>query len=283
MHKPHRHVAIYLSLMLALLPTLPALAIDKPEVMLAKVFHPAVDVTEYWISEKLDGVRARWDGHQLISRGGTIIKAPSWFVESFPEVPLDGELWVARGKYQQTVSIVRKQKPHTGWKQVRFMVFDLPAHPGNFSARVGEMRSIAEKTNTPYLGFIRQFKVTSREQLMQHLKTVTDLAGEGLMLHHKTGLYHSGRSNDLLKLKPFADAEAIVIGYRPGQGQFAGKMGAIKVRTNSGKEFFIGTGFSHTERENPPAIGSVITFRYQGVTDNKIPRFAVFLRIRDEP
>ena len=238
MYKSHRHVAMFLGVILAILPVLSALAIDKPELMLAKVIHPSVDVTQYWISEKLDGVRARWDGRQLIFRGGTIIKAPGWFVDGFPEIPLDGELWVARGKYQQTVSIVRKQNPHFGWKKVRFMVFDLPFHPGDFTARVAEMRSMAEQTHIPYLGFISQFQVNSREQLMQRLKTVTDQAGEGLMLHHKTGLYHSGRSNDLLKLKPYSVAEAVVFGYRPGKGQFAGKMGAIKVRTNSCKEFF---------------------------------------------
>jgi DNA ligase-1 len=196
---------------------------------------------------------------------------------------LDGELWMARAKYQQTVSIVRKQKPNAGWEQVKFMVFDLPDHPGNFTARVAAMRNIAEHNVTPYLAFIPQFQVTSNEQLMQRFKTVTSQGGEGLMLHHEASFYRSGRSNDLLKLKPYADAEAIVIGYRPGKGQFVGKMGAIKVRIDNGKEFFIGSGFSHFERENPPAINSVITFRHQGVTDKGIPRFAVFLRIRNEP
>ncbi len=260
-----------------------ALAVEKPELMLAKVFQPSVDETEYWVSEKLDGVRARWDGYQLISRGGNILKAPKWFVKDFPDMALDGELWTIRGGYQQTVSIVRKQKPHPDWKKIKLMVFDLPNHPGDFTARVAEMRKLAHQNNTSYLIYIPQFQVTSSKQLMQRLKVVTDQGGEGLMLHHKASFYHSGRSADLLKLKPFSDAEAVVIGYRPGQGMFTGKMGAIKVRTDNGKEFFIGSGFSHHERENPPAIDSVITFRHQGVTDSGIPRFAVFLRVRDEP
>lgn len=251
--------------------------------MLAKVFHSSVDVTEYWVSEKLDGMRARWDGHRFISRGGTIINAPNWFIEGFPVIPLDGELWAGRGEYQQTVSIVRTLKPHMGWKKIRFMVFDLPDHRGKFSSRVTMMRSMSEQKHNPYLGFISQFQVISQEELTQYLKTVTEQGGEGLMLHHKAGIYQSGRSHDLLKLKLFTDAEAIVIGYRKGQGQFAGKMGAVKVRAGDGKVFFIGSGFSHQERENPPAIGSIITFRHQGVTNRGIPRFAVFLRVRDEP
>jgi DNA ligase-1 len=275
--------AILLSIVLATFPVFPILAVEKPELMLAKVFHSSVDVTEYWVSEKLDGVRARWEGGQLISRGGIIFKAPSWFVRDFPDRVLDGELWIARTKYQQIVSIVRKQKPNTGWEQIKFMVFDLPDHPGNFTARVAAMRNIAKQSHAPYLAFIPQFLVSSRDQLMQRLKVVTEQSGEGLMLHHKASFYNNGRSNNLLKLKPYTDAEAVVIGYRPGKGQFLGKMGAIKVRIDNGKEFFIGSGFSHIERENPPVEGSVVTFRYQGLTDSGIPRFAVFLRIRDEP
>jgi len=103
------------------------------------------------------------------------------------------------------------------------------------------------------------------------------------MLHHQSGLYHSGRSQDLLKLKPYTDAEAIIIGYRSGKGKFTDKMGAVKVKTLTGEIFFIGSGFSDKDRENPPPLNSLITFRHQGYTDSGIPRFAVFIRIRSEP
>ena len=260
-----------------------AVVLEKPELMLAKVFHSSVDVTKYWISEKLDGVRARWDGHKLVSRGGVIFNAPDWFVNGFPDESLDGELWVARGEYQQTVSIVRKKIAHQGWRKVKFMVFDLPSHSGNFSSRVAAMRELKHRINSPYVNFIRQYRVASNQLLMQDLQKVILRGGEGLMLHHQQSLYQTGRSNDLLKLKPYQDAEAVVIGYRQGKGQFAGKMGAIKVKMDNGKKFYIGSGFSHKERENPPAINSMVTFRFQGFTNKGIPRFAVFLRVRDEP
>lgn len=272
-----------LFLILTLLVITPTLAANKPEVMLAKVFQPSVDVSQYWISEKLDGMRARWDGQRLISRGGTLLKAPKWFTQDFPDIVLDGELWIARGEYQQTVSIVRKQQPHNGWQKIKFMIFDLPDHVGPFSNRVSMMQRMDHQSLSPYLKFIDQFQVASRVQLMQRLQTVTDQGGEGLMLHHKQGIYHSGRSLDLLKLKLFTDAEAVVIAYRPGKGQFTGKMGSLQVRSEEGKVFFIGSGFSHQERAMPPAIGSTISYRYQGFTDSGIPRFAVFLRMRDEP
>jgi len=272
-----------LFLIFSLLAIAPALATNKPELMLAKVFDASVDVTQYWVSEKLDGVRARWDGQQLISRGGLLLNAPKWFTQDFPNTVLDGELWIARGKYQQTVSIVRKQQPHLGWKKIKFMIFDLPKHSRTFSDRVNQMQSMAKQSPSPFLQFIEQVQIASNEQLMQRLQLVTDQGGEGLMLHRMSGLYRSGRSHDILKLKPSADAEAIVTGYRPGKGQFTGKMGAIQVKSTQGKTFFIGSGFSHQERDNPPPLGSTISYRYQGFTDSGIPRFAVFLRVRDEP
>jgi len=251
--------------------------------MLAKVFDASVDVTQYWVSEKLDGVRARWDGQKFISRGGNVLNAPKWFIQDFPKTIMDGELWIARGKYQQTVSIVRKQQPHTDWQKIKFMIFDLPNHPGAFSGRVNQMQSMVKKSSSPFLQFIEQVQIASSEQLMQRLQSVVDLGGEGLMLHRKQGLYNSGRSHNILKLKPFTDAEALVIGYRAGKGQFTGKMGAIQVKSTEGKLFFIGSGFSHRERDNPPRLGSTISYRFQGFTDSGIPRFAVFLRVRDEP
>ncbi|WP_269844819.1 DNA ligase [Methyloprofundus sedimenti] len=272
--------AFFVSILLA---SSPALAIEKPKLMLARTFQPSVVITDYWVSEKLDGVRARWNGHQLISRGGIALAAPNWFIDGFPDMPLDGELWMARGEYQQTVSIIKKQKPHSGWKKIKFMIFDLPDHQGSFSNRLAVMRNIDEQIQTPYLSIIPQYQLSTNEELMHHLKIITNKGGEGIMLHHKTGIYRSGRSNDLLKLKLFTDAEASVIGYRAGKGQFAGKMGAIKVRSSTGKIFFIGSGFSHKDRERPPAIGSTISFRYQGFTDSGIPRFAVFIRVRNEP
>ncbi len=266
----------------AIFQAFPVVAQEKPELMLARVFHPSVDVSKYWVSEKLDGVRARWDGQKLVSRGGIVFNPPGWFINGFPDEILDGELWIARGEYQQTVSIVRKKIAHDGWRKVKFMVFDLPTHSGDFSSRVATMRQLKRGTKSPYLDFIRQYRVTSKKLLMQNLRKLIEQGGEGLMLHHQQSYYRSGRSNDLLKLKPYQDAEAVVIGYRPGKGRFSGKMGAIKVKMDNGKEFYIGSGFLHQERENPPAINSVITYRHQGFTNKGIPRFAVFLRVRDE-
>jgi len=268
-----------IALLLTLSTVLPVAAAETPDVMLANVYRQHEDVTQFWVSEKLDGVRARWDGRQLISRGGNVFVSPDWFVRNFPDKPLDGELWMGRGRYEDVVSVVRQQKPHDGWKNIKFMVFDLPAHGGPFSGRVEAMRQLA---NTPHLGVIEQFRVDSNKTLMQKLDDIAGQGGEGLMMHRQNAIYHSGRSDDLLKVKPFEDAEAIVIGYKPGKGKNTGLMGAIKVRIDNGKEFYIGSGFTQQQRQNPPLIGSLITYRYQGFTQAGIPRFAVFMRPRNE-
>ena len=132
-----------IALLLTLLIALPVSATETPDVMLANVYSRQEDVTQFWVSEKLDGVRARWDGKQFISRGSNVFVAPELFVRDFPGRPLDGELWMGRGRYEDVVSVVRQQIPHDGWKHIKFMVFDLPAHGGPFSERVASMRQLA--------------------------------------------------------------------------------------------------------------------------------------------
>lgn len=247
-----------------------------PKLMLAETYDDEIVVSEYWVSEKLDGVRARWDGQQLISRSGRIFNAPTWFTAGFPDFALDGELWSERGAYQRIASITARQTPHEGWRELSFMLFDLPEHNGDFSARVAAMRTLTAAHLKPVV----QFRLSNEAALFQRLDAVIEAGGEGLMLHHQAANYIYQRSNALLKLKRFTDAEATVIGYRPGRGKYAGMVGSLKVRDSRGKIFYVGSGLSDAERAQPPALGSRITFKHQGYTDSGIPRFPVFLRLR---
>ncbi len=255
---------------------------EKLALMLASRYHQGIDVGDYWVSEKLDGVRARWDGNHLVSRGGYRFAAPSWFTEKFPSAPLDGELWIGRGRYDEVSGIVRKMTAHDGWQQVRLMVFDLPQHEEGFTRRLQSMQQLVEQAGSPYIAVINQYRVADNDELMQRLQSVIDAGGEGLMLHRATALYSNGRTNELLKLKQFSDAEATVIGYRPGKGMFSGMTGSLKLRNDDGVVFFVGSGLTMEQRTDPPPISSRITYRYQGFTKNGVPRFAVFLRVRNE-
>ena len=254
---------------------------QQKNLMLAKVYNSEIDVTQYLVSEKLDGVRARWNGKQLISKNGKVFAAPDWFIENFPNVVLDGELWFARNSYEKTISIVSKKTPHQEWQNISLWVFDLPESKKNFAKRFAEMQKIITKSKAKHLKLVEQYQVADEAELMQNLENVIELGGEGLMLHKKTALYQKGsRSQDLLKLKKYQDAEATVIGYKDGKGKYAGLTGSLKVRDDDGKVFYVGSGLSDALRKNPPALNSTITFRYQGFTKNGIPRFPVFLRIR---
>ena len=261
----------------------PLRADAPPQLMLATVYESGIDVSEYRISEKLDGVRGHWNGEMLLTRNGHRINAPAWFTAKWPDVPMDGELWIARGRFDEVSGIVRAANAtDDAWRKVQFMVFDLPAHEGAFEVRVMRMRSLLKETGIRWLQPIEQFRVNDAAELDTHLEAIVNAGGEGLMLHHRDARYRAGRSEDLLKYKPFDDAEARVVGHVPGEGKYEGMMGALIVERADGRRFRIGTGFTDMERANPPATGSWITYRYNGLTSKGLPRFARFLRIRHE-
>lgn len=255
-----------------------------PRLMLATDYGGASDISSYWISEKLDGVRGRWDGQQLWTRGGQRVSPPAWFTAKWPSVAMDGELWMGRGRFDDVSALVRSIQPDdAAWHQVRFMVFDLPDHGGVFEARVMQMRTLLPAAGVAWLQPIAQSRFDDVENLDARLKEVVAAGGEGLMLHHRNARYGAGRSGSLLKYKPFQDAEARVVAHAPGKGKYVGMMGALLVELSDGKRFRLGTGFTDAQRAEPPAIGSMVTYRYNGLTSKGLPRFARFLRIRHDP
>lgn len=263
-------------------PAFAATALPAP--MLASRFHDSGDLAAWLVSEKLDGVRARWDGRRLLTRNGDPIDAPAWFTAGWPSQALDGELWIARGRFQQVSDLVRALRPdEAGWRSVRFMAFDLPGDDAPFARRAARLQSLLATAEIPTLRAIAQTRVRDRAALDARLQAVIAAGGEGLVLHRASAHYCGGRSDDLLKYKPADDAEARVIGYRPGQGKYAGLVGALLVEDAHGRRFALGSGLSDADRRRPPPVGSRVTFRYNGLTAKGTPRFARYLRMRDEP
>ena len=253
----------------------------SPALLLAKVASNNLDPAPYWVSEKLDGVRALWDGAQLRFRSGNPVPAPAWFIAGLPPQALDGELWIARNRFEQVSGIVRRQQPvDADWRQVRYMIFELPDAPGSFTARIAQMRAIVSAAHLPWLHTVEQFRVSNHAALIRQLDSVIQAGGEGLMLHLADAPYLTGRQDALLKLKPWQDTEATVVGYTPGTGKYRGMTGALEVQMPDGKRFLIGSGLPDAVRRNPPAIGSLITYRYQALTQDGVPRFARYLRVR---
>lgn len=269
------------SITLALVYAAAAHSAAPPRVTLAQSYAGNIELADYWVSEKYDGVRGYWTGKRLLTRGGTVVDAPDWFTAGWPETPLDGELWIGNGEFARVSGIVRSTNAdETDWRAVRYRVFDLPGHPGTFDTRVAAIRQHVAAIDRPWVVAINQFKIEDEAALDAALNRVVAGGGEGLILHRGAARYTAGRGGDLLKLKTYDDAEARVIGVNPGQGRIEGLMGSIEVRTPDGRTFSIGSGFSDAQRADPPLIGTWITYRYNGETATGLPRFARFLRRR---
>jgi DNA ligase len=253
---------------------------EAPPLLLAESWDNALDLSGWWMSEKLDGVRAYWDGKQFISRQGNLYHAPDWFIEGLPDTPLDGELWLDRKKFQRAVSIVRRQDKSEHWKEIRFLIFDAPSVKDPFERRVQAIRELIAGMRSGYAQSHEHILCKGTTHLKEELARVEALGGEGLMLREPGSLYVSGRSSTLLKVKTFHDAEATVIGHQEGAGKHKGRLGALQVKLANGTEFAVGTGFSDKERSAPPAIGSVITFRYQELSEAGVPRFPSYIGVR---
>jgi DNA ligase-1 len=255
----------------------------EPAVTLAEVYAPGIDPTAYLVSEKFDGVRAYWDGRRLITRGGLVINAPAWFTEGLPPRPLDGELWMGRGTFARVSGTVRRHQPDPeAWHQVRYVLFDLPASDAPFAQRAEALEELVAASPNPRLKLAQQTRVADHAALQARLEQVVAEGGEGLMLHHRDAIYRPGRSDRLLKLKPYFEGEATVLEHLPGEGKYAGMLGSMLVEEPDGTRFRLGTGFTDAERAAPPPIGSEVSFKYHGRTKNGLPRFASFLRVADD-
>lgn len=258
--------------------------------LLAKPFKPEKnDPTNWWISEKLDGVRVFWKNGNLNTRTGKVYNSPEWFKEELSKVGdcLDGELWIDRGMFSKIVSTVRKKVPiDEEWKNIRYYVFDIPPIDENDSMNEYEfedrIRILEDRAkNSEYVVYVKNYRCKNLDHLYKELKKVEKYDGEGLMLREPGSFYQFKRSSTLLKVKSFFDKEGEVIGYKEGTGKYKGMTGSLRVLADNGVEFSCGTGLNDKQRENPPKIGDIITYRYFELTKTGVPRFPVFVEVRD--
>ncbi|UTV30228.1 DNA ligase [Photobacterium atrarenae] len=269
-------------------------AADAPALMKATTFDSQQlasntgltdPIDAYFVSEKLDGIRAHWTGTQLVTRTGNPIHAPEWFLAAFPEgIALDGELWAGRDQFQRVTTTVLDQQPNPEqWQHIQFMAFDLPSSDEPFQQRLNLLTQHIKRIQQPFIQLVPQQRYASLAELESALDQLTADQGEGLILQHRHNRYQPGRASQLLKLKHYQDAEAVVIGYEEGKGKYHGQMGSVWVLTADNQKFKIGSGFSDNERLNPPPLGSTIQFRYSGYTSSGLPRFARYIRQRSSP
>jgi DNA ligase-1 len=257
-------------------------AADASQVLLAKKWDDKKDPAGWVMSEKLDGMRAYWSGKAFFSRNGNQLNPPAWYVKDLPSTPLDGELWCGRGQFQKCMSIVRKSVPTEDWKFVSYLAFDAPKHGGPYEERVKAVAAAIGPGRTEYARAVGTKVCDGQADLEAILKQVEAAGGEGLMLRQPGSLYEWKRSSTLLKVKTFSDEEAEVIGQEKGKGKNAAVMGALVCRTPDGRQFNCGSGFTDAQRRKPPKIGSVITYRYQELSNSNHPRFPTFVDVRTD-
>ena len=249
-------------------------------VLLADKWDEKSNLTGWWVSEKLDGVRAYWDGENFQSRNGNIFTAPEWFTKGLPKNRhLDGELFGGRKKFQTTVSVVKSGPSHPGWSSITYEIFDVPNEGTKFETRMGVMNDVANACAS-HIRAVEQYKCTSNESLLKQLQEMDDSGGEGLMMRQPGSMYVRARSKTLLKAKKFCDCEAIVRGHQGGKGKNTDKMGALICELASGTQFRCGIGFTDEQRSNPPPVGTIITVKYQELTNGGIPRFPAYTGTR---
>ncbi|QSZ42343.1 DNA ligase [Sulfurimonas aquatica] len=248
---------------------------QKPDLLLLSNYEEEQNINGWYMSEKLDGVRAYWDGNKLISRSGKLFATPDFFTKDFPKHNLDGELWSKRGDFEAIVSIVNQKSPHPGWDNITYNIFEVPQSDGNLTTRLSKV------IQSNYVKLILQIKIQNKEHLKEFLHKIERLGGEGVVIRDGSLPYFTGRGKNASKVKSYIDDECIVVGYNRGNGKFQDMVGSLSCRLKDKRVIKIGSGLSEKERVNPPKIGTLITFKYYGLTSKGNPRFPVFMRVRE--
>jgi len=270
------------------------------------------------VSEKYDGYRARFvsqkDNLHFISRQQKLFVAPEWFKLAMPPGnDLDGELWVGRDNFQQ-MGCVRKKIPiNEEWMNVKYIVYDVPDVNKPFCERLKILKDLVKKNKTRWeilrkkldspmntmdcpIVLARQVTVKSHDHLDGIYKKIINNGGEGIMIKDPGSLYEDKRSNYMLKYKPSFDEEAIIVDYKHGKGKYEGILGGfickplINIDTyhivdkKEEHEFAI-SGMDDDVRNDyklSHPIGTVISYEHSGKTDSGKPRFARYVRKRED-
>lgn len=254
------------------------------------------NVSGWLASEKLDGVRAYWDGENLLSRQGKKLNTPLSFTKNFPKFALDGELYAKELKFEEIqASVMDKLPDEKAWNRLKFHIFDVPEASGGLPRRLEVLAKFLKNEPNDNLIIIKQIKMRDNAHFLKFAESIIAKGGEGAVVREPNAPYERKRSKNALKFKKFKDAECEVIAVNKGSGKYANFAGSLTCKALGGKDdkekagepkegtiFKIGSGLSDKNRQEPPKIGSIITYKFQNLTANGKPRFPIFLRIRED-
>ncbi len=246
---------------------------EKPNLLLLKVYKDQ-NITGWVMSEKLDGIRAYWDGTYLIIRGGKKIYAPQWFTKNYPPFEIDGELWSKRGDVENISSIVRDKNLSEHGREIKHYIFEVPNAQGGLIKRLEKVKPYEGKT----IKITKKIPIKDKMHLKHFLEEIEAKGREGSVARDPKSPYINKRTSKALKVRTFLYAECKVLGYTKGKGKYIDVTRAIKCQLDNGAQFKIGTGLSDKEKHTPPKVGETVTFSYHTLTKYGKPRFPVFLR-----
>ena len=246
-----------------------------PTLQHAKIYKDQ-NISDWVMSEKLDGIRGYWDGDALYTKHGTKLFPPAEFTANFPPFALDGELWSKRQDFEYVQSTVLK---HNGaWQNISYNIFEVPKAKDNFLIRLQKATYWFQEHPNSHVHIITQHPCVNQTTLLKYLETVIAKGGEGIMIKNPTLAYFQGRTLQVLKVKKAHDmeGEVIAINYRKGTKVLK----SLTLQLKSGTTFNLGNGFTKEQRNTPPKISTVVTFKHYGFTKNSKPKFASYLRTR---
>lgn len=270
----------------------------------------------WFASEKYDGYRAQYlpNKQQFVSRQNKPFNAPQWFLSALScDERLDGELWIGRDQFQE-MGVVRKKVPiDDEWIPIQFCVYDLPDYDAPFNQRYAKLLYIVKKlkeqwkqtrANLPKqykklpcpIVITKQHKISSKEHMNKLYQNVIQNGGEGIMIKDPESQYEGKRSHYMLKYKPCFDAEGIIVDYKDGANKYKGLLGAFicKPLLNHGTYSTIDNDENHTfaisgmdddvrnNYKQTHPIGTIVTYEYSGITNSGKPRFARYVRKRED-
>jgi len=254
-----------------------------------KVCYPA------FCQPKLDGIRCiatiTADGVTLWTRTRKPIKSVPHIngaiaaLELAIGTVLDGELYnhALRHEFEKIVSLVRSDAPSEGHERVEYHIYDMPSEAGGFKNRYAALPKFSQP-----LVLVQTLQVQTESDILSAHERATEDGYEGVMVRSGADTPYEGkRSQTLLKIKEFDDAEFPIIGVCEGRGKLAGHAATFTCRTPEGVEFEVKLR-GDTEQlrkyftDHTLWQGKVLTVKYQGMTNtNKVPRFPVGVAIRD--
>lgn len=247
-----------------------SLELEKPAI------YKNQNIAGWYMSEKLDGIRAYWNTKELLTKNGKKIYTPRGFTDNFPAFELDGELWTKRDNFENIQSIVLDKVPSKNWEQITYNIFEAPNSKGNFQQRLKKVNDWFAKNKNQSVKIINQIICKDKNHLNSFLEEIVILKGEGVIIKNQNLSYINKRSKNSLKVKKFYDMEGVVTRITYNNEV----MKSLVLKLENGTTFNLGGGFTQQQRKHHPNVGDMITFKYYNFTKYGKPKFASFLRVR---